>query len=402
MARRQLPPQIKKLVIGADHNGRDILRYEVVADIGEKGSKRKQTRKRFKTEAAARAFLDPILGDKARGLHVAPSDLLVKDAVTRWLAAQRIEQKTLDAYTNNLRPVVEQFGGRTIQSVTKDDIEQLVQALIDGTTARGAWAATSINPMLSRLRSMMDDLMGQGVISRNPARLVKNVRREDTKSPEPPTRVTLTAEQVRHLLDHVEGTEDEVLVLLALLGMRRSEIVGLRWSHVDLDAKTITVERAVVPTSVGTEDKKRTKTTASGRTLPLPDHAVETLNRVRRRYLRERLASGSAWTGEPDGHVFFKPDGSRYAPATADRRWTRAMHAAGLEPINLHGGRHTAATLLLLQGAPLAVVAAWLGHANGDVTMRVYAHAQKQAIEAAASTFDGMYGKKPGSGAEAK
>ena len=58
-------------------------------------------------------------------------------------------------------------------------------------------------------------------------------------------------------------------------------------------------------------------------------------------------------------------------------------------------GRHTAATLLLLQGAPLAVVAAWLGHANADVTLRVYAHAQKQAIEAAAATFQGLYGKKP-------
>ncbi|WP_165703551.1 Arm DNA-binding domain-containing protein, partial [Mycobacteroides abscessus] len=132
------------------------MRYEVVADIGERSGKRKQTRKRFRTETEARAFLDPILGDKARGLHVAPNQLLVKNDARQWLSAQRIEQKTLDAYTNNLRPLVEQFGDRTIQSIAKDDIETLVRALIDGTTPRGAWAATSINPFLSRLRSLMD------------------------------------------------------------------------------------------------------------------------------------------------------------------------------------------------------------------------------------------------------
>lgn len=396
MARQQLPPQITKKVIGTDAKGREVVRYEVIADIGERNGKRKQTRKRFRTETEARAFLDPILGDKARGLHVSPSALLVRDSVRQWLSAQRIEQKTLDAYTNNLRPFVEQLGDRPIQSITKDDIEALVRALIDGETPRGAWAATSINPFLSRLRSLMDDLMGQGVLARNPARLVKNVRREDTRSPEPPERVTLTPEQVRQFLDHTEGTEDEALVLFALLGMRRSEIVGLRWSHIDLDAKTLTVERTVVTTSKGTEDKKRTKTTSSTRELPLPEHAVESLRRVRAQYLRDRMASGTAWRGEADGHVFFKPDGTRFAPATADRRWNRAVNAAGLPPLTLHGGRHTAATLLLLERAPLAVVAAWLGHANGDVTMRIYAHAQKQAIEAAATTFDGLYGKNSG------
>lgn len=395
MARQQLPPQIKRIVIGADAKGREVIRYQVTVDVGRKGGKRKQNRRRFKTEAEARAFLGPILGDKARGLHVAPNALLVRVAVERWLAAQRVDDKTREIYTNHLRPLVEMHGDDAIQDITKDDVEALVQALINGTTPRGVWSATTINPFLARLRSLMDDLLGQGVLARNPARLVKNVRREDTLKPDPPERVTLTAEQVRHLLDRVEDTTDEVLALLSLLGMRRSEIVGLRWSAVNLEAKTLTVERAVVPTGAGVVDKRRMKTETSKRDLPMPEVCVDTLARARRRYLCDRMASGSAWKGERDGHVFFKPDGSRFSPGTANKRWNRAVAAAGLDPIELHGGRHTAATLLLLDGAPLAVVAAWLGHADGEVTMRVYAHAQKQAIEAAAVTFDGLYGKKP-------
>ncbi|CPX20702.1 gp41 protein [Mycobacteroides abscessus] len=400
MARQQLPPQIKKRVIGTDAKGRDVIRYEVVVDIGSKRGKRKQTRRRFTTETAARAFLDPLLGDQARGLHVAPNKLTVKAAVEAWLRSQRIEQTTRDAYTAALRPLVEQFGDRPVQSLTKADIEWLVEALINGDTPRGAWAATTINPFLARTRSLMDDLVGQGVLARNPAALVKNVRREDTKTPKAPVRNTLTAEQGQQLLDHVKGTEDEVLVMLALLGMRRSEIIGLRWSHVDLDARTLRVAHTVVSTSKGVQDKDRTKTEESTRELPLPDHAVDALRRARARWTRERLASGSAWRGDKDGHVFFKPDGTRFSPKTTNNHWNRAVADAGLDPIVLHGGRHTAATLLLLEGAPLAVVAAWLGHANGDVTMRVYAHAQKQAIEAAASTFDGLYGKKPTASAE--
>lgn len=394
MARQQLPPQIKRKVIGTDDKGRDVIRYEVVADIGNAKGKRKQTRKRFETEKEARAFLNPILGDKARGLHVAPNKLLVKDAVREWLSAQRIEQKTRDAYTNNLRPVVEQYGERTVQSITKADIEALVQALITGTTPRGMWTSTSINPMLSRLRSLMDELVGEGVLSRNPAKLVKNVRREDTHSPEQPVKRTLTPAQVQQFLESVHDTEDEVMVLLSLLGVRRSEIVGLRWSNVDFTARELRIIHTVVPNSTGTVDKKRTKTTTSRRTLPLPDFAYDALMRARSRHRRERLASGSAWRGDKDGHVFFKPDGTRFSPGTADKRWNRARDRAKLPTVTLHEGRHTAATLMLLEGTPLAVVAAWLGHANGDVTMRVYAHAQKQAIEEAANVFDGMYGTK--------
>lgn len=394
MARQQLPPQIKKKVVSTD-KGRDVIRYEVVVDIGDpRSGKRRQTRRRFKTEAEARAFLAPILGDKAKGLHVAPTELTVAQAVERWLAAQRVERKTREAYTNHLRPMVEAYGDRPIQTITKNDIESLVSALIQGTTPRGVWSASTINPFLSRLRSVMDDLVGQGVLPRNPARLVKNVRREDTLKPNPPKRVTLTAEQAKHLLDTVRNTPDEVMVMLALLGLRRAEICGLRWSSVDLDAKTVTIEWQVVPTATaGTERKKRTKTVTSTRTLPLPDMAVDVLSRARTRWLRERLASGSAWKGGEDGHVYWQASGAGYAPGTTDQRWSAAVARAGLPHLPLHGGRHTAATLMLLDQTPLAVVAAWLGHANADVTLRVYAHAQKQAVEAAAAAFDGLYGK---------
>jgi integrase len=395
MARQRLPPQIKRRVIGTDDKGREVVRYEVIVDLGFGDDRRRQTRRRFRTETEARAFLNPVLGDKARGTHVAPSGLLVKDAVARWLRSRRVDPKTLDIYTNHLRPVVEVLGDRTVQSIDKDDIEDLVQALIDGTTPRGVWAATTINPMLNRLRSVYRALMADGKVFRNPADLVENIRREDTTKPEPPERTTYTAEQCQQLLSYVQGTEDDALVALALMGLRRSEIAGLRWSAVDLDTGIIQVTRTRTVSSRGTRTKDATKTATSTRVLELDpgDITVAFLKDARRRQRRDRLAWGSAWKGPEDGYVVPKADGSPFHPATVNRRWIAVVTKLGLPKTTIHeGGRHTAATLMLQDpDNPEADVAAWLGHANAEVTRRVYAHAQDHTTRAAGRNLAARY-----------
>lgn len=177
--RRNLPPQIKRITLPSG-----AIRYQVRVDLNQGRADRKQTMRRFQTLREAKDFLNPILGDQHRGIHVSPSSLLIKDAVEKWLRAQRIKPTTLAAYTAALRPVVDELGSRTVQSITKDDVESLVQALQDGTTARGVWTSTTINPMLARWRAMFDDLQKQGVLVRNVVALVKSVKRaEDSPAP---------------------------------------------------------------------------------------------------------------------------------------------------------------------------------------------------------------------------
>lgn len=394
MAKRE-EPGIKPVMV-SDRKGGQIQMWEAVVDAGLPGDPRHQQRRRFPTKAEARAWRNGILADRARGTHVAPNVLTMRKAVEDWLAGQRVEQTTSEAYTYALVPVVEVLGDTAAQDVKKRDIEALVQRLIAGTTSRGAWAAPTINAMLSRLRAVFDDLQGQGVVIRNPARLVKNVRREDTQKPEKPKRGTFTPEQVRTLLTSVAGTEDEVLCTLSLLGFRRSEIVALRWSSVDLDAGTITVERRAVSTRKGVSEAKKTKSKDSHRTLPLPAQTADVLKAARTRARRDRLAYGTKWRGDADARVFRQPNGSGYAPRSANRRWDEALKAAGLSHIELHGGRHTAATLMHLAGERPAVVAEWLGHASPEVTMRIYTHAQTREVQTAAERFDALYGTQPG------
>ena len=93
---------------------------------------RKQSRKRFRTLAAAVKFHSGVVSDRGRGVHIAPSELTVQKAVEDWLAGQRIRPKTMSAYVTALRPVVDHLGDRTVQSITKADIEAVRGVAVDG------------------------------------------------------------------------------------------------------------------------------------------------------------------------------------------------------------------------------------------------------------------------------
>lgn len=366
--RRNLPPQVKRVVTPSG-----LTRYEVRVDLSRGREGRKQSMRRFKTRKEALDFLNPILGDQHRGLHVTPSDLLVKDAVTKWLRAQRIKPTTRAAYTAALRPVVDELGDQTVQSVSKDDVEDLITALQDGTTDRGVWANTSINPMLARLRAMFDDLQKQGILARNVAALVKSVKRADD-SPAPRGN-TLTPRQIKTLVKHHKGKHSEPLILLALLGLRRGELAALRWTDIDTAHKTIAVSRN--RTTDGSEVFEGTTKTAAGtRELPLPDSTVQRLT---------TLKTGK----DPQAYVISqqRSPGEPYHPGTLSRLWTEALTDAGIPHVRLHDARHTTATHLHAEGVPLADVAAWLGHANAAVTARVYSHSTKRGLKTAATAL---------------
>ena len=185
----------------------------------------------------------------------------VAQAVERRLAAQRINPTTLAAYTAALSPQVDRFDSRDVRTIGDSEVEQLVQDLAAG-TGPGArkWKRTSINPMLARTKAVWKDLERRKVLSDNPIQYIKPLRKKDDAD---------AYEGALDLSDRLG--EDEVarlvkmhsrvdlplvggprspqhmavvhapMVHLALIGLRRGELAGLRWSAIDLDAGRITV-----------------------------------------------------------------------------------------------------------------------------------------------------------------
>jgi integrase len=162
--------------------------------------------------------------------------------------------------------------------------------------------------------------------------------------------------------------------LFVTTGMRRSELLGLPWRALDLEASP---GRLAVVQTVVVIDKQpvivaEAKTASSRRQLALDPVTVGALKAHRVRQLGERLAWGPAWVDT--GLVFTREDGQVLHPEHVTKRFARLVRDAGLPPITLHGVRHSYATAALAAGEPLKVVSERLGHASTSITANLYQH----------------------------
>ncbi|WP_261879910.1 site-specific integrase [Mycobacterium marinum] len=196
---------------------------------------------------------------------------------------------------------------------------------------------------------------------------------------------TFTPGEVKEFLSKVD-VDDRLAHAwhLALTGLRRGEIAGLRWSDVDLEARTLCVMNNRVSAG-GRSVENDPKSATSRRTLPMPERLVVALRDAHDRQRVERSEAGSAYRS--GSYVVSNEVGDPYSPAVLSRYWREALARVGMRHLKLHGARHTAATLMHLDGVPTAVTAAYIGHNDPALTTRLYAHSQDDALRAAADSL---------------
>jgi integrase len=233
---------------------------------------------------------------------------------------------------------------------------------------------------------VLADAQRQGLVARNVAADIDHIGVAHNPVD------TYTAPEVQQLLTAITDDRLGHAWELALSGLRRGEIAGLRWADVDLEAKTLTVANNRVNAG-GRTVENDPKSATSRRTLPLPDRLVSVLKTARRRQAAERLALGSSY--QSGAYVVSNEIGDPYSPSVLSRYWRETIEAAGLRHIKLHAARHTCATLMHLSGVPVAVIAAWIGHRDATLTMRLYAHSQDDALRAAGATLNRVVSSRP-------
>ncbi|WP_255495061.1 site-specific integrase [Nocardia sp. GTS18] len=162
----------------------------------------------------------------------------------------------------------------------------------------------------------------------------------------------------------------------------------MRWSDIDLNAKTLTISNNRVMAGTGVVVDNEPKTRSSRRTLPLTDQLAIELKAAKARTTAERLALGKVWEGS--GYVVVDELGRAVSPDKLTRAWNRAVTKAGVSRIRLHDARHTCGTLMHLNRVPLAVISAWLGHTDAAFTLKTYAHSQRAALDDAAATYGAL------------
>jgi integrase len=202
---------------------------------------------------------------------------------------------------------------------------------------------------------------------------------------------TWSATQLRTFLGHVRGDRLEAAwVLAATTGMRRGEVIGLRWSDLNLDRRELVVRQTVV--SIGNRPHLSTpKTAKSARVIDLDPTTAGLMRAHRARQAEERLAWGPAYADT--GLVFCRENGEVLTPAHVTRRFKVLSRQAGLPRIRLHDLRHTYATLSLQAGVRAEVVSRRLGHSRIAMTLDTYTHAvpalQREEAERVAALIFG-------------
>ncbi|WP_169953728.1 site-specific integrase [Microbispora sp. H11081] len=217
------------------------------------------------------------------------------------------------------------------------------------------------------LRNALENAVREEIISRNVAKLVK------VSPPKYKVNRGLTVPQARALLKASQGHRLGALYVLAVcLGLRRGELLGLRWEDVDLEAGTLEVVQTLQRVG-GRLQFVKPKTEDSERTVPLPPVCIEALKEHRKRQFAERSDRWPDW--EDHGLIFPSRRGTPMEPDNLRRSWGEIRKAAGLGTVRLHDLRHTCVSLLLDLGVPPHIVREIVGHSDIEVTMTIYAHA---------------------------
>jgi integrase len=340
----------------------------------------------FKTKAAATAHLNTVLADLQRGTHVETSDLTLEEyLVDRWLPVVRysIQPSTWDSYqrilTNHVLP---ELGRLPLQRLTVHHFDQLyAQLLSDGAMRReGGLAPKTVRYIHNTLHKALRDAERKGLIARNPtdAADAPKLKRNGGKEMK-----TWRPCDVRTFLEGVKHHRLYAAYLLAVTtGMRRGEILGLRWADVDLEAQRVAVRQTIVPVNyelvVG-----EPKTPRSRRLISVDGMTATALHAHRRRQAAEKLVFGVGYHDQD--LVFAREDGRPTHPDYFSQTFDRSVARLKLPRIRLHDLRHTHATLGLASGIPAKIISERLGHANVAFTQDVYMHALPEFDQRAAS-----------------
>lgn len=313
-------------------------------------------------------------------------DMLFSDYMLYWLRIVRpaMQETTWSSYCFNVKdhivPYFEPLGvtlaglqARQIQSFYLHELETL--------------KATSVLRLHANLHKALKYAVRLDLIPGNP------VDKVERPKPEKYMAAYYTAEELEQLFAAARGHRLELIIqFAAFYGLRRGEVLGLRWDAVDLEAGTLTVRHIVTNTSI--EGKQvlvqadRAKTKSSLRTLPLVDAFARRLRALKEQQEYNEQVCGSCYNRKYKGYLFVNEMGDLILPNSVTDGFAKLLAENGLRKIRFHDLRHSCASLLLKQGVPMKQIQEWLGHSDISTTANIYAHLDAQSKQLSAETME--------------
>ncbi len=373
---------------------RQDRRWCAVIDLGWENGKRKRKSLYGATRKEVAEQLSRVLAEKAKGLPVALQRQTVAQFLNKWLIDSvkfSVRPLTFEQYAQHVRLYIEPaIGNIQLTKLAPQHVQAMINAkLKDGLSPR------TVQITLFVTRRALAQAVRWDLVIRNAAEFV-DCPKVISKEIRP-----LTGEQVQVFLSALKGERMEAVLTVGLaLGLRRGEVLGLRWEDVNFENREININQALQRSGGRYVDGKgsrsalhfvRPKSDRGIRTIAMPEIVATALRGHRARQAEERLLAGSRWTDF--GLVFTAKNGTPIEPRRLDTEFKKLLRKAQLtQTIRLHDSRHFAASLLLLKGVHPRTVMEILGHSDIGLTMKTYSHVVPDLMREAADKIDAALG----------
>ena len=334
----------------------------------------------FRTKREADEFLREQLNKLDNGNYPKFENLTVADFLNLWLkehAKHNMKQSTYENREIMIRKrIVPAIGEMKLEDVKPIHFKRFYNDLREE-----GLSAQYVHTIHSLLRSAFRHATKWQVANTNIMDHVDSPKLTANKQLK-----TWTLEQSVQFLNYTSSLADEychiAYVLAIFTGMRRGEVLGLRWSDINLDKKTLQVVQTVYRTKGQAPSIQTPKTSSSARSITLPDNVIDELKTHKAKQNQLRLMFGFAY--QDNGLVCPNPNGEPMDPRLLFAHFKKCSERAGLPDIRFHDLRHTHATIMLQLGEHPKVVSERLGHSNVNITLNTYSHVLPNMQEDAA------------------
>jgi integrase len=348
--------------IGQRKDGRWCARI----DLGYQNGRRRRKSIYGYTRAEVAAALTATLASTAKGEPIPNARATFASLIKQWLdsiAPPVRRPRTVEFYELLTRlHIVPAIGNVHLAKLEP----AMIQSLLSQKSKEGLSPGT-VRHIRATLRRALNFGVRMRMLSFNAASHVETPAAEHEIVP-------LSSDDAARLLDAAKDTPIGALLVLAVrLGLRRGELLGLQWSDVNLDDRTLSIQRSIQRIPGRPLEAAPLKTRGSRRAINLPEEVMRTLRRHRADQAEHRLAAGNEWNDM--GLVFPNSIGKPLEPRRVDELFKRCLKTAGAPAATrFHDTRHTCAALLLAAGADLFSVSRLLGHASISITADTYGH----------------------------
>ncbi|MGG3288962.1 tyrosine-type recombinase/integrase, partial [Geobacillus stearothermophilus] len=272
--------------------------------------------------------------------------------------------------------IMKYFQHKKINEITTFDIDSFYVDKLDS-----GYSGAYIRQMHNLLNQAFDQAVRWSLVKVNP---VKNAKPPKVKSEE---KITWTVDEVNRFLNLIKDSSMEIPYLLAIFtGMRRGEVLGLKWDDVDFENKKIRIKRSLCFVSGKGLIFKEPKTKKSKRQISISQHVVNVLKKHKQKQEFQKEKLGTQY--QDNNLIVCTDDGKPLDPRNLLRQFYRLIEEASVPRISFHDLWHTHATILMQQGENPKVVSERLGHSRVGITLDLYSHVSDDLQEQAAEKFE--------------